>query len=443
MGGISRFSLLLLGRCVPGSLRGIRFNRGRGVEKSIGLNPEFFQYTGNFSGNFSGSMEKFILLNMSYVPRLLEDQLRKYLFKGKVLVITGARQVGKTTLIRHLVQDLSGLTWLNADDLRDRERLWKAGIPEIEQLLSGTRILVIDEIQRIENAGLLLKMMIDRFPDKQIIATGSSALEISETIFEPLTGRHFLFHLFPFGLSELYPGLGSLALERELPFHLVFGSYPAVTLQRDLAEIQVRNLANQYLYKDVLVWKGIRKPAVLEKLLQLLAFQMGSEVSVHELAKQLQVKSETVEQYLDLLEKAFVIFRLRPFYKNERKEISKMTKVFFWDNGIRNAVCDRFSPLSAREDVGMLWENFAIAERMKWLRAQGSFVKSHFWRTYNQSEVDYLEVSGGQIHAWEMKWNPNQGSGKFNRGFLSEYADAQTDFVTPHNIGLFTHVSEA
>jgi hypothetical protein len=378
---------------------------------------------------------------MNYVPRGLETELRKYLFRGKVLVITGARQVGKTTLIRHLVQELPRVTWLNADDLRDRERLWKAGIPEIEQLFTGTEVLVIDEIQRIENAGLVLKMMVDRFPDKQVIATGSSALEISETIFEPLTGRHFLFHLYPFGLSELYPGYGSVALERELAFHLIYGSYPAISLERDMAEIQIRNLANQYLYKDVLVWKEIRKPAVLEKLLQLLAFQMGSEVSVHELSKQLQVKSETVEQYLDLLEKAFVIFRLQPYFNNERKEISKMTKVFFWDNGIRNAIIDRFAPLSAREDAGKLWENFVLAERLKWLRSKGSFAKSHFWRNYNQSEVDYVEISEGKTTAWEMKWNPASGR-SFNRAFRNEYPDAETGFVTPQNLGEFVGLGD-
>jgi len=376
---------------------------------------------------------------MSFISRLLEKELRKYLFKGKALVITGARQVGKTTLIRHLVKDHTRVNWLNGDDFRDRERLRNPGLSEIEVLFSGTDVLVIDEIQRIENAGLILKMMVDRFPDKQIIASGSSALEMSDRIFEPLTGRHFLFHLYPLGLSELYPGMPPLQLERELSFHLIYGSYPSVCLQRDLAEIQIRNLADQYLYKDVLVWKNIRKPALLEKLLQLLAFQIGSEVSVHELSRQLQVKSETVEQYLDLLEKAFVVFRLRPFFSNERKEVSKMSKVFFWDNGIRNAVCDRFSPLSARDDAGKLWENFAIAERMKWLRANGLFTRSCFWRNYTQSEVDYLEVSGGKISAWEMKWNKS-APGNFNRAFRNLYPDAQTAFVSPSGIGDFVGI---
>ncbi len=369
---------------------------------------------------------------MNQLSRLIENQLKQYLFKQKALVIIGARQVGKTTMLRSFSDALGDNLWLNADELTIRDRLTNPSLSTLKNLIGNYKIVVIDEVQRIVNSGLLLKLMVDNFKDVQFIATGSSALEISDNIFEPLTGRHILFRLYPFSLFELYSDKSPFEVEQELPFHLVFGCYPEVSLKRDMSQVLLENLAQQYLYKDVLVWKDIRKPDLLDKLLKLLSYQIGSEVSVNELSKKLKVKSETVESYLDLLEKAFVIFRLRSYSNNARKEVSKMSKIFFWDNGIRNAVIDDFKDISMRNDQGQLFENLIISERMKMNAWLNNNAKSFFWRNYNQSEVDYVEVNGDNIFAYEMKWNSHKKN-KVTRAFTNIYNQANTEIITPEN----------
>jgi len=369
---------------------------------------------------------------MNQLSRLIENQLKQYLFKQKALVIIGARQVGKTTMLRSFSDALGDNLWLNADELTIRDRLTNPSLSTLKNLIGNYKIVVIDEVQRIVNSGLLLKLMVDNFKDVQFIATGSSALEISDNIFEPLTGRHILFRLYPFSLSEIYSDKSPFEVEQELPFHLVFGCYPEVSLKRDMSQVLLENLAQQYLYKDVLVWKDIRKPDLLDKLLKLLSYQIGSEVSVNELSKKLKVKSETVENYLDLLEKAFVIFRLKSYSNNARKEVSKMSKIFFWDNGIRNAVIDDFKDISMRNDQGQLFENLMISERMKMNAWLNNSAKSFFWRNYNQSEVDYVEVNGDNIFAYEMKWNSHKKN-KVTRAFTNIYHQAKTEIITPEN----------
>jgi predicted AAA+ superfamily ATPase len=373
---------------------------------------------------------------MDLLSRLIEKQLKQYLFKQKALVIIGARQVGKTTMLKAFSDGIGENLWLNADEITVRDRLTNPSINTLENLIGNYKIVVIDEIQRVVNAGLLLKLMVDNFKDVQFIATGSSALEISDSIFEPLTGRHILFRLYPFSLVELYHTRSPFEIEKELPFHLVYGSYPEVSLKKEMSQIILENLAQQYLYKDVLVWKDIRKPDLLDKLLKLLAYQIGSEVSVNELSKNLKVKSETIENYLDLLEKAFVIFRLKSYSNNARKEVSKMSKVFFWDNGIRNAVIDDYRDISMRNDQGQLFENFMIAERMKMNAWQNKSAKSYFWRNYNQSEVDYVEVNGDNISAYEMKWNTHKKL-KVTKAFTNIYTTASTEVITPENFMRF------
>ena len=369
---------------------------------------------------------------MNQLSRLIENQLKQYLFKQKALVIIGARQVGKTTMLRSFSDALGDNLWLNADELTIRDRLTNPSLSTLKNLIGNYKIVVIDEVQRIVNSGLLLKLMVDNFKDVQFIATGSSALEISDNIFEPLTGRHILFRLYPFSLSEIYSDKSPFEVEQELPFHLVFGCYPEVSLKRDMSQVLLENLAQQYLYKDVLVWKDIRKPDLLDKLLKLLSYQIGSEVSVNELSKKLKVKSETVENYLDLLEKAFVIFRLKSYSNNARKEVSKMSKIFFWDNGIRNAVIDDFKDISMRNDQGQLFENLMISERMKMNAWLNNSAKSFFWRNYNQSEVDYVEVNGDNIFAYEMKWNSHKKN-KVTRAFTNIYHQAETEIITSEN----------
>lgn len=372
---------------------------------------------------------------MSQQKRILTGRINEWLFKNKALVITGARQVGKTTLLKMLFFE-EQILWLNGDDPSTRTRLTNISINAIEELVGNYKIVVIDEIQRIENPGLLLKLMVDNFSNVQFVATGSSALEISDKIFEPLTGRHILFHLYPFSQAEIYPEKSSFELEQTLPFHLIYGSYPDICNNRPVAETLLTNLAGQYLYKDVLVWKDIRKPELLDKLLKLLAYQIGSEVSIHELAKQLKVKSETIENYMDLLEKSFVIFRLKSYSTNERKEVTKMSKIFFWDNGIRNAIIGDFRQLEIRNDHGLLWENFIVCERMKmnsWLNSKS---KSYFWRNTQQREVDYLEVLYDSISAFEIKWN-SEKEHKVTRAFVNAYPDAKTEIITPTHFKSF------
>lgn len=354
------------------------------------------------------------------------------MFKRKTLILTGARQVGKTTFLWEILQDQSDVLFLNADEQRVRSMFEDVSIPNLKSIIGSNNIVVIDEVQRIENPGLILKLLHDSFPGKQFIATGSSALEISDRIFEPLTGRHILFHMYPFSMQELYPGVSSFKVADDLPFHLVFGTYPEVALAKDGAQTILKNLASQYLYKDVLSWKDIRKPDLLNKLLQLLAYQIGSEVSVHELATALKVKSETVENYIDLLEKSFVVFRLNAFSNNPRKEVSKMSKIYFWDNGIRNAVIENFDVLPTRQDIGQLWENFLISDRMKMNSFLGRTCKSYFWRNYNQAEVDYVEVNRDQVQAYEIKWKAD-AKAKISRSFMNLYPDANAKILNPNN----------
>jgi predicted AAA+ superfamily ATPase len=376
---------------------------------------------------------------MKVIKRHAQSQLVKWIGSRKVIILTGARQVGKTTLFTTMFGEKQGLLWLNADETHVRERLQILSVENFKGIIGKNTWVVIDEIQRIPNAGLMIKLLIDNFKDVQFLATGSSALDIAETIFEPLTGRHLLFHLHSLMLAEMYNNLSAFEIEQKIPFHLVYGCYPDVYNNPSDAATLLKNLANQYLYKDVLVWKDIRKPQLLDKLLQLLAHQIGSEVSLAELANQLKVKSETVESYIDLLEKSFVVYRMPAFSNNPRKEISKMHKIFFWDNGIRNAIIDNFDDTSIRTDVGKLWENFIITERMKWLAWNNPSAKSYFWRNYNQSEVDYLEVNKKQILSYEINWNTAKKH-KVTAAFTNTYPEAQTEIITPINFASFCGV---
>jgi len=374
---------------------------------------------------------------MKVVKRKVQVEIEKWLNKGKVLVITGARQVGKTTMLQNMFSESEEkVLWLNADETRVRTRLSEPDVASLKGVVGNYKTVIIDEVQRIENAGLLLKILADNFKEVQFIATGSSALDVSEQIFEPLTGRYLLFYQHPFALAEMYKDESLFEIENKLNFHLVYGSYPDIYNHQEDAQTLIKNLSNQYLYKDVLMWKDIRKPQLLDKLLKLLAYQVGSEVSIHELSKQLHVSSETVDTYIDLLEKSFVLFRLPAYSTNPRKEISKMNKIFFWDNGVRNAVIGNYDDVSIRQDVGQLWENFMISERLKMNSWLAQDRKEHFWRNYNQSEVDYVELDGNQLSAFEMKWRTNKKI-KVSVAFTNTYPNAQTSVVTPTSFDEF------
>lgn len=353
------------------------------------------------------------------------------MFRQKVLVLTGARQVGKTTLLQQLLKENRRSTlYLNADEPAVKRLFDDASLARLSEIIGGNELIVLDEVQQIRDIGNHLKRMADHFKDRQIIATGSSALDIADRIFEPLTGRHFLFHLYPLALGEIYSGNERLKMDEFLPWHLVYGLYPDAVNNKIDAEKYIKSLAGQYLYKDVLAWKDIRKPELLDKLLQLLAHQMGSEVSMQELATQLRVKSETVESYLDLLEKSFVVYRLSSYVSNERKEVTKMKKIFFWDNGIRNAILDNFKPLELRNDIGALWENFMITERLKMNHYHERSIRSRFWRSRQQQEVDYVEWEDSQLRAYEMKWGTRHPA-RITKAFTNLYPEASTEIITP------------
>lgn len=318
-------------------------------------------------------------------------------------MVLGPRQVGKTTLIQKILAEKDHL-FLNADDTIVRQLLDQPDTLKLQQVIGKHRIVFIDEVQRLAEAGLTLKLITDQFKDVQLIVSGSSALEISNQINEPLTGRKWEYHLYPISWEELELSLGFVDAEKHLEHRLIFGMYPDVINYPDKPQVVLQQLSESYLYKDILSLAAIRKPELLERLLQALALQLGNEVSYNELAQLLQVDKATVMTYLDLLEKAFIIFRLRSFSRNLRNEIKNNRKIYFWDNGIRNVLIANFNRLELRQDKGALWENFLISERMKLLQYHQIIANSYFWRTTQQQEIDYIEERNGIIEAYEFKW---------------------------------------
>lgn len=337
------------------------------------------------------------------ISRHIEPQIQKYLFKGKVLVIYGARRVGKTTLIKKLQEQYrSESIYLNCDEPDVRRALTDKTSIELSTYAGHKKLVLIDEAQRVRNIGLTLKLFVDTYPQIQIVATGSSAFELSNKISEPLTGRAVEFHLYPLAMGEI----SSVYEEanRLLEIRLVYGMYPDVVLHPSEAKETLQTIYKNYLYKDALEYQGIRNPELVEKLLSALALQMGQEVSYTELGSLLGVDQKTVASYIRLLELAFVIFRLPPLSRNLRKEISKSRKIYFCDNGIRNAVINNFNSIQLRSDIGALWENLLVSERRKRNEMRRNFPNNYFWRTWDQQEIDYIEEEGGVLHAFEIKW---------------------------------------
>lgn len=367
------------------------------------------------------------------IKRYLEDIIRRNLYKGKALIILGARQTGKTTLINKFYKEnREDAIFLNCDEPHVRNALSDATTVRLRSLLGIRKVVFIDEAQRVENIGLTLKLITDNLKEKQLIVTGSSSLDIANVVNEPLTGRKFEYFLYPVSFGEWSEYQTILEAHASLERILRFGMYPDV-LMNPGEEVQIlQNLAGSYLYKDILAFKDIRKPALLEKLLQALALQLGNEVSYSELANHLQVDKQTVERYIHLLEKAFIIFRLNPFSRNLRKEIGKMRKIYFWDLGIRNALISNFNPVDLRQDRGALWENFLVTERLKCNHYQQHYANYFFWRTYQQQEIDFIEEYGGKLHAYEFKWKADRKA-KFPKAFLDAYPGSETTIITPDN----------
>ncbi len=372
--------------------------------------------------------------------RKLQQVIEKWLTKKKVLVVIGPRQVGKTTLMEKIISEFADeCEYLNCEIPAIKQQFQDISIENFKRIIGNNKLLILDEVQQIENIGLCLKIMHDNFKDQvKIIATGSSALDISDKIFEPLTGRHLLFNMYPLALSEIYTKSKILQIEQNLSWHLVYGMYPDVLNDKANAEKYIVSLCGSYLYKDVLAWKDIRKPEMLNKILQLLAYQICNEVNMHELSQQLGINVETLESYISLLEKSFVVFRLSSFSNNPRKEIAKMKKIYFYDNGIRNAIIGNFNPLIARNDSGVLWENFIINERMKHNSYNEKNIRTYFWRTYNQQEIDYIEKENEMISAYEMKWSESKKN-KITKAFTNLYPDAHSEIITPKSISNFVY----
>jgi predicted AAA+ superfamily ATPase len=371
--------------------------------------------------------------------RELLDPIQDRLFKGKAIILLGPRQSGKTTLIEALLAR-TGRPYLllNADEPNVRELLDNPTSTRLRAIIAGKRIFCVDEAQRIANIGITLKLVTDQIPEVQVVATGSSALELNSSIAEPLTGRKFEFTLYPLSFAELASHHGLLEERRYLEQRLVYGSYPEVVVRQEMARELVGLLAESYLFKDLLLMEGLKKPPLLEKLVKALALQLGSEVSFSELARLTGADSHTVERYIDLLEKAYVVFRLPAYSRNVRNEIRKGKKIYFWDNGIRNAVIGNFLPLASRTDSGALWENYLVAERRKLLANRGITGSAYFWRTTQQQEIDYIEERGQSLSAFEFKWNPAKGAGTgFPKTFTGAYPEARTAVIHPANYDRF------
>lgn len=354
------------------------------------------------------------------INRDLTAKIKSNLHKGKAIVLIGPRQVGKTTLINALLSNLPYL-FLDGDDAVVAETLANANTETLKSIIGNYKYVFIDEVQRIPNIGLKLKIMVDQIKEVQVIVSGSSAFDINHLTQEPLTGRKFEYHLYPISWNEFESNVGYMKAQQQLDLRLLYGMYPDVINNSGNEYEVLKNLVSSYLYKDVLSLAGIRKPDILEKIVQALAFQIGNEVSYNEIAQLVGVDKNTVNNYIDLLEKAFVIFRLNSFSKNLRNEIKLNRKIYFYDNGVRNMLIGNFNSLEFRQDKGALWENFLVSERMKKLAYENSSTKSYFWRTTQQQEIDYIEVDADEINAFEFKWSPTKKA-KLPKSFQVAYS---------------------
>jgi predicted AAA+ superfamily ATPase len=374
------------------------------------------------------------------IKRFLLSQLANSLQAGKVLVLYGPRQVGKTTLVKELLQTLPLRSkFVNADELLYREVLASQSSQRLGELLGDAAILVIDEAQRVPEIGLNLKILVDTFPHAKIIATGSASFELANKISEPLTGRKLTFNLFPVSYGEIQDTFGKIEARDQLERWLVWGGYPAIVSTDDptLRERLLGELVGSYLYRDILELDGLRRADKIVDLLRLLAFQIGQEVTTSELAVSLALNRQTVERYLDMLEKVFVIFRVNGFSRNLRKEVTKNSRYYFYDNGVRNSLIQNFNPLALRNDVGQLWENFLVVERRKANQIAGRNVNSYFWRTYDQKEIDCIEEHGGRLYGYEFKWQAGDIRRAVRNKFLEAYPDSALTTINRENFEEF------
>lgn len=371
------------------------------------------------------------------ITRILENSITGLLGSDKAIIVMGARQVGKSTLLNTLLSSLDGVIWMNGDDPDIQQLFSQMTSTRIRAILGNSHILVIDEAQRIADIGLRLKLITDQVKGVQVIATGSSSFELANKLNEPLTGRKREFRMFPLTFSEMVAHTNFLEESRMIPHRLVYGYYPEVVSSPGDERIVLKELADSYLYRDILSLEGIGKPDKLTRLLQALAYQIGSQVSYNEIGRLVGLDSKTVERYIDILEKSYIIFRLGSFSRNLRNELKSSRKIYFWDLGIRNAVIGNLAQVENRTDVGALWENYCIAERMKQLSYKASFARSWFWRTQQQKEIDYIEEEDGHLQAFEFKWNNHKARTRCPVSFTSAYPDVPFQVITPQNVDEF------
>lgn len=369
-----------------------------------------------------------------YIPQAQMANLRRLLVPGKVVVVYGARRVGKTTLVEHLLADCGGDPLsVSGEDIAARGYLESESIAKLKAFVGSHDRLVVDEAQHVKGIGLNLKLLTDHVPDLRIVATGSSSFGLARDSSAPLAGRRSTLNMYPLSQMEISGVEEPHETAGNLEMRLIYGSYPEVVTTDDNEERQrhLRDLVSSYLFKDILEFEGIRKSDKLVRLLQLLAFQIGNEVSLSELGSQLGMSKNTVDRYLDLLEQVFVIYRRPGFSRNLRKEISKSHRYYFFDNGIRNAVINNFNLLDLRDDVGALWENYLMAERLKRQEYLGVSTDSYFWRTYDQKEIDLVEEREGRLYGYEMKWGPKTAGPP--RAWTEAYPDASFQVVNRDN----------
>ncbi len=370
------------------------------------------------------------------IERQILKPINKRLKDSKALVLLGARQVGKSTLLKQLEKDFTQpILRLNGDEADVRLLFEDATSTKLNALIGQNKTIVIDEAQRINNIGLGMKLITDNRSDVKVIATGSSAFELANKLNEPLTGRKWEFKLFPLSYSEMVKHHGLLTERRLLENRLIYGYYPEIVTHLGDEKDLLKTLVNSYLYKDIFILERILKPEKLERLAKALAFQVGSQVSYHELGKTCGLDNQTVEKYIDVLEKAFVVFRLSSFSRNLRNELKQSRKIYFYDNGVRNALINNFNPIDSRDDVGPLWENFLIIERMKHLHYNQKHCNIYFWRNTDQQEIDYIEEADGKLMPYEFKWKANNKT-KFPKSFIHAY-EAEGQIITSENFEEF------
>ena len=370
------------------------------------------------------------------IERSLEKIIRSKLKTGKAIILMGARQVGKTTILKILFEGDRDVLWLNGDEKDVQDLFLHSSSTRLKVFFGKNKTVIIDEAQRIQEIGLRMKLITDQIPEVQLVATGSSSFELANEINEPLTGRKWEYKMYPISFGEMVNNHGLLEEKRLLPHRMVYGYYPEVVNHIGSEKEILKQLSDSFLYKDVLLLDQIQKPDGLIKLLQGLAYQVGSQVSYNELSLLTGLDAKTVDKYITVLEQAYVVFRLGSFSRNLRSELKKSRKIYFYDNGIRNALIANFNQLESRQDVGALWENFLMAERKKYLEYHQQWTNVWYWRTTEKAEIDYVEEEGGKMTAFEMKWN-EKSKHKVPRLFLNTYPESVFKVIHPGNVEEF------